>query len=139
MSIEDVESLLSYTANLERTGYKVIIIKQVPLMAEKYKDKRFISSYLKGELPKSTFDIDMSFTRYNYLIDKLTTGNKNIISLDFNKQFIGDDGRYNILDDNGYPLYYDEDHLSAYGAEWLYHKYSKSLESNNLKLFLMDR
>lgn len=139
MSIEDVESLLSYADDLTLSGYKVIMIKQVPKLTAKYEDKKFMSNYLIGKVPKFTFDIDISFTKYNDLLDKLIMSNENIISLDFNEQFVSGDGSYRVLDDNGYPLYYDDDHLSAYGAEWLYNEYNKSFESNELNAFLMVR
>jgi len=139
MKVEDVRKLFSYATGLAENGYKVIMIKQVPLLDKRYAGKNFLSKYLKGEVPKFSSNINMSFTKYNLLLDELTNSNGKIISLDLSEYFINNDGKYRLLDNNGYPLYFDDDHLSAYGSEWLYNEYSKSIKSNKLKSFLIAR
>ena len=139
MEINDVESLLSYAIHLERLGYSVIMIKQIPLLSEKYKDKKFMSSYLRGELSESTFDIDVNFKKYSNLLEDLANEYDNITLLDFEQHLLNSDGSYTLLDEKGYPLYYDEDHLSAYGAEWLFIRYRKSPEWIVLQDFLRSK
>ena len=136
MEPENVNKVIDFGLKLRDQGYRVIFIDQVPLLASRYQDNKFMQHYIQDDVPTQMTDMDMSYKKYRPLLQQRLLGEANIMLLTLDAFFQNGD-KYIVLDENQYPLYYDDDHLSAYGSEWLAKQYlSKMAGQDDLKAFI---
>lgn len=112
----------NYVTNLTEMGKSVILIKQVP----KFKDSDFLKDWMESKRFGVDFDyndnaIDSLYMQGNDEIINLFSSNRNVHILDFNNILLVD---YvpKKFDENMMPLYYNSNHLTAHGGEWIYNK-----------------
>jgi peptidoglycan/LPS O-acetylase OafA/YrhL len=138
MDVKDVNELMEYIKIQSNNGYKVILFKQVPKLNEReYSKDKYMDKYLSNKMDKqiNMKKMDISYRQYNNKIDISLAKNENILLLDLSTVFC-EKNLCSILDDNGFPLYYDDDHLSAYGAEWAYERFKNKDEYRKLIKFI---
>jgi len=131
----DVDEFLDYLDTMSSKEYKIVLIKQVPKLTDTYLDSKFMDNYLSGKILSDTDEIDMSYMQHNLKIELALVESSDMLILDFEKVLCEND-KCKILDENGFPLYYDEDHLSAHGSEWVYDKFKRSNSFEDLKNFI---
>lgn len=112
----------AYVTKLTAAGKNVILLKQVP----KFEDVAFIESWMMAKRYGLHFDyesntLDNSFVAANARITELFANNERVHILDFNPLFLIND-RYKKFDEEKFPIYYNSNHLTAHGAEWIYEK-----------------
>lgn len=108
---------------LTEQGKKVVLLSQVP----KFKQSGFLEKWMVARRYNSKFDynedeIDEEYSKANTKIFAMFKNNDNITFLDFNKILIKNGKPLKFDDQNGLPLYYNSNHLTAYGAEWIYER-----------------
>ncbi len=113
----------AYITKLTAAGKNVILLKQVP----KFEDIAFIESWMMAKRYDLKFDyesnnLDTSFMEANVRITELFADNERVHILDFNPLLLIDKA-YKKFDEEKFPIYYDSDHLTAHGAEWIYEKF----------------
>jgi hypothetical protein len=79
-------------------------------------NQRYNKEYIDKEM-----EIDNDFIYGNEAIYSVLKDNDNVYFLDFNSLLSSDEG-YIKYSKTNLPLYYNSNHLTAYGAEWLYEK-----------------
>jgi hypothetical protein len=114
-------ALIDYINLLEKQT-AVFVIAQVPL----HTDTNFLETYLKSDsfLRKGIIEEqpNTNFRKANSeLLRRITKLDKNVYVLNIETLFC-EDTKCQLTDDQGYPLYFDDDHLTAYGAEWAANK-----------------
>ncbi|MCQ9104486.1 acyltransferase family protein [Vibrio alginolyticus] len=138
MTEGDVSSLIEYVKQKTKSGFKVVLLKQVPKLNDvEYLDKKYMNKYLSGKMEKKIDleKLDINYEKYNDIINLELNGNKNVFLLELSSVFCRNN-LCNILDENGFPLYYDDDHLSAYGAEWAYDEFKNTNQFKDFIYFL---
>lgn len=134
----EVNELMSYVVKKSMLGYRIVLFKQIPkLNDDEYLNEKYMDFYLSGDM-ESVVDIsriDFNYKRYDNVIDYYLGEDDNVMIIDLNDIFCSDD-LCRILDEKRFPLYFDEDHLSAYGAEWAYEGFNKKKDYQRLIDFI---
>lgn len=117
-----INEFSEYVNSITDLGINVILIKQVP----KFKSSGFLEDWMMSRRYGTNFDykhydIDNSFDLANEKVMSLFVDNKNVHIIDFNNILLVNN-KYLKFDDNNLPLYYNNNHLTAYGSEWIYSK-----------------
>ena len=127
-SLSDVQldHFIKFINNLLLKNKRVIIVKQVPLLGADVKsNSKFLELLLNKKigviLQKKDADKAHSY------IESMYKSQKNVLIID-PALLLVDDNQVLYLDKNGSPLYYDDNHLNAFGAEWLFDQYRKQPE-----------
>lgn len=137
MQEKHVVELMDYIDNLSQRGFKVVLFNQLPkLNNQDYLDTKYMDKYMSGTMAErlDMSKIDSRFQRYNHFIEQRTKG-RNIKVIDFTT-LMCNESSCRILDENGYPLYYDDDHISAYGAEWLFKQFKQTEQFTELNSYI---
>jgi len=109
--------------SLTSKGKNVILIKQVP----KFKSSGFLEEWMIARrydlsYDYDNYDIDKEFLSANDVVFKMFEDNENIKVLDFNNVLLSEKGEYMKFDQKHLPLYYNSNHLTAYGAEYIFNE-----------------
>lgn len=102
------------------TKYKkpIVVFAQVP----RNNNLRFLDVYIKSRSSKNPDLINRTTDPLVFAANKALSSEllllQNVSLINFNKSFC-DKSNCRLFDDDGFPIYFDDDHLSAYGAEWL--------------------
>ncbi|WP_293933122.1 acyltransferase family protein [Sphingobacterium sp. UBA6645] len=111
-----------YFDELSNSGKKIIIINQVPKFTESgFFEKWLFSRRYGTDLDLKEIKVDENYKLANDRIISLFSDNKQIGFLDFNS-IIWKDGVISPFDESNLPIYFNADHLTAHGAEWIYNK-----------------
>lgn len=124
------KDFFDYVNNLTEIGHKVIIVNQVP----KFEESEFLRKWMISQRYNTSYidedmTIDYKFQKGNETIFNLFKGNENIQFLDLNT-FLIEDNKFLKYSEDNLPLYYNSNHLTAYGAEWIYNKIKKNDKYN---------
>ena len=124
-----------YIAFIQRmTKYQkpIVVLAQVP----KNYNTRFIDVYIKS---KSSNTPELIDTKTDPLVAVANAALQNKISIMQNVEFISfhhtfcENSYCRHFDENNVPIYFDDDHISAYGSEWLA---TKVLHDDKYLLFI---
>lgn len=119
-----------YVTKITEMNKSVIFVKQVP----KFQDSEFLEDWMVAKRYGFNFDyntnpIDSLYDEGNKKIIGLFSNNKNVHILDFNT-IIQVNGAYQKFDEDRMPIYYNSNHLTAHGAEWIYNRIKKNDKYN---------
>src|SRR5690606_33214151 len=119
---EFLKEFESYINKLTDEGKDVILLHQVP----KFTSSGFLEEWMLARRYGGKFDYDTNEI-YRRLIEgnekvlQLFSGNDKVHLLDLNP-LLGEDGKYHKFDERKLPIYFNSNHLTAHGAEWIYGK-----------------
>ncbi len=116
------KEFFDFVSKLASSGKTIILIKQVP----KFKESGFLEKWMTAkrfgkEYVDDCKDVDISYDKANKVVLGMFEEMENISILDFNSVLKKSDD-YIRFDDNNLPIYFNADHLTAYGSEWIYEK-----------------
>lgn len=112
------EKLLSEIRSLQDKGVnKIVLVNQIP----KYKQN--INKFLIPVVPQK-YEVDELFYKANDELASIAESTS-VFVVDFKSVFCVDN-ECSPLNAEGDVLYYDDDHLSIYGSQWLFEQYKYS-------------
>lgn len=127
------DKFIKFINRLASDNKKVIILEQVPkhinanFMKEYYYSKRFDFEY------KSNNGIDPSYFKANSFVRDLLD-EKGVFFVNLDPVFCSENTC--LQSNNIGPFYFDDDHITAYGAEWAASKYIKTKAFKSLASFI---
>jgi peptidoglycan/LPS O-acetylase OafA/YrhL len=114
----DFNQYISFIKKMTRYNKQVMVMAQVP----KNFNERFIDQFIKTQSSNNSTSIndetDLKVINANTALKLRLSTIQNVGVVDFTSIFC-DDTECRLFDDNQTPLYFDDDHISAFGAEWL--------------------
>jgi len=116
---EELTEFVDYVKSNAKVAKNVFVLSQVP----RNLNDRFIDQYIKSLSGNGTLTpgSDDHVLKANDRLEAAFELANNIEVIRFEKEFCEQDDCVQF-DDSGQPLYFDDDHLSAHGSEWLARK-----------------
>ncbi len=125
-----LQEFTDYINALTHEGHNIILIKQVP----KFLNSGFLEKWMQArrygfEFVDKDFVIDENYKLSNSILEEKFKDNKQVYILDFN-DILTPNGVVLKYDEKGIPIYYNSNHLTAYGAEWIYQQIKNNKDYN---------
>lgn len=131
MQPEFLTNFSEYINKLKLHGVNIVVLAQIP----KHSNEHFLNHYLRSRLSQQTLAKDNHpddhYQKANKLVKQTLTEQTDIFFLSFDS-FLCKQDKCLQLDEHSLPLYFDDDHLTAYGAEWIFGKFEKSTRYHQL-------
>jgi len=111
-----------FISGISAKGKNVVLIKQVPKFKESgFLEKWMVAKRFGNDYKPKLEDVDIEYEKANKEVLGMFEGMKNVSVLDFNTELIRGH-EYLKFDDKNLPIYFNADHLTAYGSEWIYYR-----------------
>jgi hypothetical protein len=111
------EEYKTYIESLVAKGLNVYVLLQVPKFLEKSPLKQVAYERRYGLQASLVSTIDPKYRTANEVVVELLSGVPNVQLLDFESLICSENSCSQFI--NGDSIYFDDDHLNAYGSKWL--------------------
>ena len=128
LEIQQIQSMIKNIANANKS---ITVFLQPPKLSSDYSDNNAILKKISGEtVTLGIQDIDTKYKIQNNKIKESLINHNQIKTIELSQFFYKDESLL-FTDSEGKPLFYDEDHLNAHGAEWLAFHFIHSIQHYN--------
>jgi len=132
-----IDEFSLFLERLINRDIQVLVLAQVPLHNDPLFLNHYIQQNVNGNILDKRKEPNSIYLKANRRIHTIINSKDNVRFLDLSPIFCNEKECL-LIDDKGFPLYFDDDHLTAYGAEWASERLLRNKEFNWLLPFLIN-